>query len=155
MDIRLASNTARLGAVFVRRASSRRLRRLVPPRLVGMSRAIEWACSGRLFSATEAREAGLVRSIHEPDELLPAAYELARDIAEHTSPVAVALTRQMLLRTSGAPTRARPTGSGAGLSTRWVAPRRGRGRLGLPREARRQVRDAGEHRHAVFLPLVG
>ncbi len=105
MDIRLASNTARLGAVFVRRG-------IVPdacaawflPRLVGMSRAIEWACSGRLFSATEAREAGLVRSIHEPDELLPAAYELARDIAEHTSPVAVALTRQMLLRTSSAPT---------------------------------------------------
>ena len=105
MDIRLASTTARFGAVFVRRG-------IVPdacaawflPRLVGMSRAIEWTCSGRLFDVTEAQGAGLVRSVHEPDGLLPAAHELARDIAAHTSPVAVALTRQMLLRTSGAPT---------------------------------------------------
>ena len=105
MDIRLASTSARLGAVFVRRG-------IVPdacaawflPRLVGLSRAIEWACSGRLFPAEEALSAGLVRSLHEPGELLPAAYALARDIAENTSPVAVALTRQMLLRTSGAAT---------------------------------------------------
>jgi enoyl-CoA hydratase/carnithine racemase len=103
MDIRLASDTARFGFVFARRG-------IVPeacsswflPRLVGISTAAEWCYSGRVFPASEARERGLVRSVHAPDELLPAARELAREIADNTAPVSVALTRQMLWRMLGA-----------------------------------------------------
>jgi enoyl-CoA hydratase/carnithine racemase len=99
MDIRLASTGARFGFVFARRG-------LVPeaasswflPRLVGMSAALEWCYTGRLVSAPEAQAAGLVRSLHEPADLLPAARALAREIAEHSAPVSVALTRQMLWR---------------------------------------------------------
>ena len=104
MDVRLASETARFGFVFARRG-------IVPeaasswflPRVVGISRAAEWVYTGRVFPATEALEAGLVRSVHPPDELLPAAYALAREIAENTSPVSVALSRRMLWRMLGAP----------------------------------------------------
>ena len=102
MDIRLASETARMGFVFARRG-------IVPeacsswflPRVVGISRAMEWAATGRVFPATEALQAGLVRSIHPPDELLPAAYALAAEIAENTSPVSVSLIRQLMWRTLG------------------------------------------------------
>jgi enoyl-CoA hydratase/carnithine racemase len=102
-DVRLASADARFGLVFARRgivleaASSWFL-----PRLVGISRALEWANTGRIFGAEEALAGGLVRSIHPPDELLPAAYEIAREIAENTAPVSVALNRQMLWRMLGA-----------------------------------------------------
>jgi enoyl-CoA hydratase/carnithine racemase len=97
MDIRLASNTAKIGFVFVRRG-------IVPeacsswflPRVVGVSKALEWCYSGRVFTADEALEGGLVRSIHEPDELLPAARSIAAEIVENASPVSVALTRRML-----------------------------------------------------------
>ncbi len=103
MDIRLASDNARFGFVFARRG-------IVPeacsswflPRLVGISTAAEWCYSGRVFPAAEALERGLVRSVHAPDELLPAAIELAREIADNTAPVSVALTRQMLWRMLGA-----------------------------------------------------
>ena len=103
MDVRLASTAAKFGFVFARRG-------IVPeacsswflPRVVGISRAAEWCYSGRVFPATEALEGGLVRSLHEPDELLPAARALASEIAENTSPVSVALTRQMLWRLLGA-----------------------------------------------------
>jgi len=103
MDVRLASDEARLGFVFCRRG-------IVPescsswflPRLVGISRAAEWVYTGRVFPAAEALEAGLVRRVLTPDELLPAARELAREMAELTSPVAVALDRQMLWRMLGA-----------------------------------------------------
>jgi enoyl-CoA hydratase/carnithine racemase len=103
MDFRLASETAKFGFVFARRG-------IVPeacsswflPRLVGISTATEWCFTGRVFPATEALERGLVRSLHAPDELLPAARELAREIAENTAPVSVALTRQMLWRMLGA-----------------------------------------------------
>ena len=61
----------------------------------------EWTFTGRVFPATEALEAGLVRSVHPDDELLPAAYALAREIADNTSAVSVALTRQMLWRMLG------------------------------------------------------
>jgi enoyl-CoA hydratase/carnithine racemase len=64
--------------------------------VVGISRAVEWATTGRVFPASEALEGGLVRSVHPPDELLPAAHALAREIADNTAPVSVALTRQML-----------------------------------------------------------
>jgi enoyl-CoA hydratase/carnithine racemase len=104
MDIRLASTTARFGFVFARRgitpeaASSWYL-----PRLVGMQTALEWCLTGRVFDAAEALQRGLVRSVHAPDELLPAAYALAREIADNTAPVSVALTRQMLWRLSATP----------------------------------------------------
>jgi len=103
MDIRLAAEEARLGFVFTRRG-------IVPeacsswflPRLVGISRAMEWVATGRVFSAREALEAGLVRSVHPAAELLNAARELAREIADNTAPVSVALARQMMWRMLGA-----------------------------------------------------
>jgi enoyl-CoA hydratase/carnithine racemase len=103
MDIRLASDNARFGFVFARRG-------IVPeacsswflPRLVGISTAAEWCYTGRVFPASEALERGLVRSVHAPDELMSAAWELAREIADNTAPVSVALTRQMLWRMLGA-----------------------------------------------------
>lgn len=99
MDIRLASHDARFGFVFARRG-------LVPeaasswflPKVVGLSRALEWTFTGRVFPAQEALDGGLVRSLHEPGELLDAARALATEIAEHTSSVSVATTRQMLWR---------------------------------------------------------
>lgn len=99
MDVRLASTTARFGYVFARRG-------IVPegasswflPRLVGISRALEWCFSGRIFDAAEALDAGLVRSLHEPDELLAAAREMAREMTEASAPVSLALTRQLLWR---------------------------------------------------------
>ncbi|HMO47292.1 MAG TPA: crotonase/enoyl-CoA hydratase family protein [Rubrivivax sp.] len=103
MDMRLASTEARFGFVFARRgitpeaASSWFL-----PRLVGMQTALEWCFTGRVFPAQEALERGLVRSLHAPDALLPAARALAREIADNTAPVSVALTRQMLWRLAAA-----------------------------------------------------
>jgi len=103
MDIRLAARTAKIGFAFARRgitpdgASSWFL-----PRLVGISRAMEWVATGRLFGADEALAAGLVRSLHEPDELMAAAYELATEIAANTSAVSVALSRQLQWRMLGA-----------------------------------------------------
>jgi len=103
MDVRLASTNARFGFVFAKRG-------IVPeacsswflPRVVGISQAAEWVYTGRIFPAQEALAAGLVRSVHEPDELLPAAYALAREIADNTAPVSVALSRHMLWRMLGA-----------------------------------------------------
>ncbi len=103
MDIRLASTDAKFGFVFARRG-------IVPeacsswflPRLVGISRAMEWCATGRLFGAEEALEGGLVRRLLPPEALLPAAYALAREIADNSAPVSVALTRQMLWRMLGA-----------------------------------------------------
>jgi len=103
MDFRLASTEARFGFVFARRgitpeaASSWFL-----PRLVGLQTALEWCMTGRIFGAQEALSRGLVRSVHEPQDLLPAARALAREIADHSAPVSVALTRQMLWRMAGA-----------------------------------------------------
>ena len=103
MDIRIASTRAKFGFVFARRG-------IVPeaasswflPRLVGMSRALEWAYSGRVFGAEEALEGGLIRSIHAPDDLLPAARRIADEIVQNSAPVSVALTRQMMWRMAGA-----------------------------------------------------
>jgi enoyl-CoA hydratase/carnithine racemase len=103
MDIRLASDTARYGFVFARRglnpeaASSWFL-----PHLVGVQTALEWCYTGRIFPASEAHERGLVRSLHAPDDLLPAAKALAREIADNTAPVSVAITRQLIWRMAGA-----------------------------------------------------
>src|SRR6202020_1652792 len=99
MDIRIASDAARFGFVFARRgiapeaASSWFL-----PRIVGISKALEWFYSGRVFPASEALEGGLVRSVHAPDDLLPAARAIAREIVENTAPVSVSLIRQMMWR---------------------------------------------------------
>jgi len=103
MDVRLASTSARFGFVFSRRG-------IVPeaasswflPRVVGISRALEWTFSGRVFDAHEALAGGLVRRVHAPDELIAAAHALAADFADHTAPVSVALARQMMWRTLGA-----------------------------------------------------
>jgi enoyl-CoA hydratase/carnithine racemase len=103
MDVRLCSDTARFGLVFARRgivmeaASSWFL-----PRVVGISRAMEWTATGRVFDADEALAGGLVRSVHPGDELLDAAQALAAEIADNTSPVSVALCRQMMWRMLGA-----------------------------------------------------
>jgi enoyl-CoA hydratase/carnithine racemase len=72
------------------------------PRVVGISQAAEWCFTGRVFPAAEALAGRLVRSVHAPDELLPAARALAAEIADNASPVSVALTRQMLWRMLGA-----------------------------------------------------
>ncbi len=99
MDIRIASSTARMGFIFARRG-------LVPeagsawflPRIVGMSQAMRWCLSGKLFNAEEALKGGLVSDVVAPEELLAKAEEIAREIVEETAPVSVALTRQMLWR---------------------------------------------------------
>lgn len=103
MDVRLAADDARMGFVFARRG-------IVPeacsswflPRVVGISRAMEWVSTGRVFSAQEGLDAGLLRSLHSADELLGAARALAREIADNTAPVSVALARQMMWRMLGA-----------------------------------------------------
>ncbi|MGX7706537.1 crotonase/enoyl-CoA hydratase family protein [Methylobacterium sp. Gmos1] len=103
MDIRLAATNARFAFPFTRRG-------LVPeacsswflPRAVGMQRAMEWVATGRMIPAEEALASGLVRSLHAPDDLLPAARALAREIAASAAPVSVALARQMMWRMLGA-----------------------------------------------------
>ena len=103
MDIRLASEDARFGFVFARRG-------IVPeacsswflPRIVGISQALEWVYSGRVFPAAEALEGGLVKKLYKADELLPAARAIAREIADNTAPVSVAVSRQMMWRMLGA-----------------------------------------------------
>ncbi|HEY2631650.1 MAG TPA: crotonase/enoyl-CoA hydratase family protein [Solirubrobacteraceae bacterium] len=103
MDVRLAADDARIGFVFARRG-------IIPeacsswflPRVVGISRAMEWVATGRVFSAQEALDGGLVRSLHPKDELLDTARALAREIAENTAPVSVALARQLMWRMLGA-----------------------------------------------------
>lgn len=102
MDVRLASEEARFGFVFAQRG-------IVPeaastwflPRVVGISRAMEWVASGRVFDAREAHAAGLVRDVVPADELLPRAYEVAATFTR-SAPVSVALSRQMLWRMLGA-----------------------------------------------------
>jgi enoyl-CoA hydratase/carnithine racemase len=102
MDIRLAAEDAKIGFVFARRG-------IVPeacsswflPRAVGISRAMEWVATGRVFSAQEALEGGLVRSLHPKGELLDAAHALAAEIAD-SAPVSVALARRMMWRMLGA-----------------------------------------------------
>ncbi len=103
MDIRLAADDARMGFVFARRG-------IIPeacsswflPRVVGISRAMEWVSTGRVFSAQEGLEGGLLRSLHPGGELLEAANALAREIADNTAPVSVALARQLMWRMLGA-----------------------------------------------------
>jgi enoyl-CoA hydratase/carnithine racemase len=102
MDVRIAATDARFGLPFVRRG-------IVPescatwflPRVVGISRAVDWAGTGRIFPAAEALAAGLVRELLPADRVLERAHEVAGEIATTTSPVSVALTRQMMWRLLG------------------------------------------------------
>lgn len=97
MDFRLASQNARYGFVFARRG-------IVPeaasswflPRIVGIGRALEWCYSGEVFGADEALAGGLVRSVHAPADLLPAARALAERLTAQSAPVSVAMTRKLL-----------------------------------------------------------
>jgi enoyl-CoA hydratase/carnithine racemase len=103
MDIRMASTDARYGFVFSRRGiNPEACSSWFLPRLVGIQTALEWCYSGRVFPAQEALEKGLVRSLHAPEDLLPAARALAREIADNTAPVSIALTRQLIWRMAGA-----------------------------------------------------
>ena len=103
MDIRLAADSARIGFVFSRRGiTPEACSSWFLPRLVGISRALEWTYTGRIFPATEALAGGLVGALHAPEALLPAARALAREIIDHAAPVSVALTRQMMWRMLGA-----------------------------------------------------
>lgn len=104
MDVRMVAEGAKLGFVFARRG-------IVPeacsswflPRIVGIAQAAEWLYTGRVFGPDEALRGGLVRSVHAPDELLDAARALAREMADGTAPVSVALSRAMLWRMLGEP----------------------------------------------------
>jgi enoyl-CoA hydratase/carnithine racemase len=103
MDIRLASESARFGFVFSQRG-------IVPeaasswflPRIVGISQALEWCYTGRVFGPQEALAGGLISKVFPADELMPAARALAREIAAKTAPVSIALIRQMMWRMLGA-----------------------------------------------------
>lgn len=103
MDIRIASEKAKFGFVFARRG-------IVPeacssyflPRIVGISQAVEWAYSGRVFDAAEALKGGLVKEVVPHEDLLPRAYEIAQEIAQNTSPLSVTLIRHMMWRMLGA-----------------------------------------------------
>ncbi len=103
MDIRVASSDARFGFVFARRG-------IVPdacaswflPRVAGIAKALEWSMGGRVFDAAEALAGGLVGEVCAPGELLARAQALAREIADNTAPVSVALTRQLMWRMLGA-----------------------------------------------------
>ncbi|HYG94128.1 MAG TPA: crotonase/enoyl-CoA hydratase family protein [Nocardioides sp.] len=103
MDLRLASTKARIGFVFGRLG-------IVPeacstwflPRIVGIQQALEWVYSAEILTAEQAHAGRLVRSVHEPDELLPAAQELARSFVKDRSPVALGLAKQLLYRNSAA-----------------------------------------------------
>jgi enoyl-CoA hydratase/carnithine racemase len=103
MDVRLAAEGAKIGFVFARRG-------IVPeacsswflPRIVGISQAMEWVSTGRVFTADEALKGDLVRSLHAPEDVLGAAHDLAREIADNAAPVSVALARRMMWTMLGA-----------------------------------------------------
>jgi enoyl-CoA hydratase/carnithine racemase len=103
MDVRIAAEGTKLGFVFARRG-------IVPeacsswflPRVVGISQAMEWVATGRVFTAEEALAGGLVRSVHPAAEVVDVARSLAREIADNAAPVSVALARQLMWRMLGA-----------------------------------------------------
>ena len=157
MDIRIASETARFGFVFSQRG-------IVPeaasswflPRIVGISQALEWCYTGRVFPAQEALAGRLVSKVVPADELLPAARALAREIATKTAPVSVALIRQMMWRMLG---RRRSDGGAQGRQPRHLCPRPLGGRQGrrdvVSGKAAGRVQGQGVGRHAGLFPVVG
>ena len=103
MDIRIGSSLARFGFVFSNRG-------VVPeacsswflPRIVGISKALEWCFSGDVFDANQALQAGLIKEITTPEGLMPRAVEIATELTKKSSPVSIALTRQMMWKMLGA-----------------------------------------------------
>lgn len=103
MDFRIASTTAKFGFVFSRRGiTPEACSSWFLPRLVGVPTALDWIYSGRVFDANEAKERGLVQSLHEPDALLPAAMDLAHRVTDKSSQVSIAVSRQLVWRMMGA-----------------------------------------------------
>jgi enoyl-CoA hydratase/carnithine racemase len=103
MDFRMASTKAKFGFVFARRGiTPEACSSWFLPRLVGIPTALDWVYSGRVFEAQEAKDKGLVQSLHEPDDLLPAAIEHARKLTEASAPVSMAVARQLIWRMAGA-----------------------------------------------------
>ncbi len=145
MDIRLAADTARFGFVFARRG-------IIPeacsswflPRVVGINTATEWVFTGRLVPVAEALQARLIRSVHDPEDLLAAARDIAQEIAANTAPVSVALSRLMMWRmlTAGHPMEAHRVDS------------RGLQQRGRSNDAREGVESFLEKRTAEFPELV-
>ena len=103
-DVRIAAKEVKMGFVFSARG-------IVPegcsswflPRLVGISKALEWCYSARIFRAEEALEAGLIRSVHDKEDLLPAARSLAKEFSQGSSKVSNTVLRHMMWRMLGAP----------------------------------------------------
>ncbi len=157
MDIRIASEAARFGFVFSRRG-------IVPeaasswflPRLVGIQQALAWCYSGKVFEAKEALAGGLVAEVVPPDQLLPRCRAIAREIADNTAPVSVALIRQMMWRGLGMdhPMEAHKVDFARHLFARRLGRREGRRRQ-LPRETPGEVPAEGVGRHAALFPVVG
>ena len=103
MDVRLASEKARIGFVFGKIGiTPEACSSWFLPRIVGVSRALEMLYSAEIMTADEALSTGLLRSVHAPDELLDAAYELARKFTQNRSRVGTALTRQLVYRNMAA-----------------------------------------------------
>lgn len=103
MDFRLASTSAKYGFVFSRRGiTPEACSSWFLPRLVGVANALDWIYSGRVFDASEAKDRGLVQSVHAPEDLLPAAFEVARKVTEKSSQVSIAVSRQLVWRMMGA-----------------------------------------------------
>jgi enoyl-CoA hydratase/carnithine racemase len=104
MDIRLMSQKARIGFVFNKIGiTPEACSTWFLPRLVGISKALEWCYSGEILTSEEAKEANLVKAVYSPDELMDEAVMLAKKFTIHKSPVAIALTRQMMYRNSAMP----------------------------------------------------
>lgn len=102
-DMRIASDSAKWGFVFTRRGiAAESCSSWFLPRVVGVATALDWMLTGRMVTAAEAQEAGLAKSVVPPDQLLDAALAVAEDIAMNTSPVSVAMNRQLLWRMLGA-----------------------------------------------------
>ena len=140
-DFRLASTDTRFGFVFARRGIyAEGGSTWFLPRLVGLGRATDWMVSGRLVPAEEALTAGLVRSLHEPEEVLDAAYALARELVEVTSAVSTAVIRRALLEMSALDS----PGPAFALDSRLIAG------LGSNVDAEEGVRSFLEHRRPAF-----
>ncbi len=103
MDVRLASDKARMGFVFAQRGiAPEACSSWFLPRIVGIAKALEWVYSGRVFPASEALEEKLVTSLHSTEDLMPAALKIAREIADNAAPLSISLSRQMLWKMLGA-----------------------------------------------------
>ena len=157
MDIRILADNAKVGFVFAGRgiapdgAASWFL-----PRVVGISQALEWVLTARVFRAQEALDGGLVRSIHPADEVLGVAKALAAEIATNAAPVSAVVSRGLLWRMLGAdhPMAAHRADSGGHLRPRPQARRPG-GRDGVPREAPAGVEAEPDQGPPADLPVVG